>query len=254
MTDDLPERDLLRSIDPAAAHRVSEDARLHNLLTVLDRLEPERIEPERRPARAHGLRGRLALAIPAGILLAGAAVLVPVLISGAPGSTPAVSTPAASSGVGAPNALLAGSVTPGGVTILAQISVGTAQFLLGRLGDDIRFGASFDGSDPDDNWETFGDPAPVPAGTVTIANPGNFPDAAPGGIATVTGQAGSDVAGITFHPASGASVAAALSNGYYIAAWIGQEFSGPGLADPGVTVRYTDGSSEDVPFSVLGSE
>ncbi|NQX18090.1 hypothetical protein [Rathayibacter sp. VKM Ac-2857] len=240
----LPERDLLRSIDPAAGHPVGEDARLHNLLTVLDR-----IEPERRPARSLGLRGRLAVAIPAGLLLAGAAVLVPVLTSGPP-----VSTPAPTSSVGAPNALLAGSVTPGGVTILAQTSVGTAQFLLGRLGDDIRFGASFDGSDPDDNWETFGSPAPVAADAVTIANPGNFPDAAPGGIATITGQVGAGVAAVVFHTFDGETVSAALSNGYYIAAWTGPDFSGPEIPNPEITVRYTDGTSADVPWSALVSE
>ncbi|MWV48858.1 hypothetical protein GRS96_06150 [Rathayibacter sp. VKM Ac-2803] len=242
MNDDLPERDLLRSIDPAAGRSVGEDARLHNLLTVLDR-----IEPERGPVRSLGLRGRLALAVPAGLLLVGAAVLVPVLTAPPPSAPPAATQ-------SAPTALLAGSVTPGGVTILAQTSVGTSQFLLGQLGDDIRFGASFDGSDPDDNWETFGSPAPVAPDTVTLTNPGNFPDAAPGGIATVTGQVGSDVAAVTFTPSGGAAVAAALSNGYYIAAWIGPEFSAAGIPEPDVTVTYTDGRTADVPFSALMSD
>lgn len=241
MNDDLPERNLLRTIDPAATHPVDEDSRLQNLLTVLDR-----IEPERRPARTLGLRGRLALAIPTGVLLVGAAVLVPVLTT-----TPPPTMPTATSTAGAPTALLAGSVTRGGVTILAETTVGTSQFLLGQLGDDTRFGASFNGSDPDDNWETFGAAPPATEDAVTVASASNFPDAAPGGIATLTGRVGLQVTGLTVTTRDSGTVAAEISDGYFIAAWIGPEFSGPGFTDPQVTTTSIDGSSTSQPFSAL---
>lgn len=243
MNDDLPERELLRSIDPATDRVVDEDARLHHLLTVLDR-----IDPATRPARRGRLRGRLALAIPTGLLLVGAAVLVPVL-TGTPSVAPPTATPTAEPA--APTALLAGSVTPRGVTILAETTVGTSQFLLGRLGDVIRFGASFDGSDPDDNWETFGGPLPATDDAVTLSSAGSFPDAAPGGIATVSGRVGPRVAQLTFTTSESGTVTAEVSDGCYIAAWTGPEFSGPGITGPEVTVTYTDGSSRSLPFSEL---
>ena len=187
MNDDLPERDLLRTIDPAAAHLVNEDARLRNLRTVLDR-----IEPQARPARTLGLRRRLTLAIPTGLLLVGAAVLAPVLTATPPPTAPLATSTA---DAGAPTALLAGSVTRGGVTILAETTVGPSQFLLGQRGKDTRFGASFDGSDPDDNWESVGAAEPTTDHAVTVSSAYSFPDAAPGGVATIIGQVGPQVTG-----------------------------------------------------------
>jgi hypothetical protein len=231
VNDDIPERD----------HLDNEDARHRNFLAVLDR-----IEPKARPARSRGLRGRFALVIPTGILLVGAAVLVSVITV-----TPPTNAPTATSTADAPTALLAGSVTRGGVTILAETTVGASQFLLGQLGDDTRFGASFNGSDPDDNWETFGGAPPATDRAVTISSPINFPDAAPGGIATITGQVGPQVASLTITTRDSGTVPAELSNGYYIAAWIGPEFSGSEIADPGIRVTYTDGNSESLSYSEL---
>jgi hypothetical protein len=243
VNDDIPERDLLRTIDPAATHLVNEDARHHNLLAVLDR-----IEPEARPARTRGLRGRFALAIPTGILLVGAAVLVSVITVTPPPNAP---TATSTADAGTPTALLAGSVTRGGVTILAETTVGTAQFLLGQLGDDTRFGASFNGSDPDDNWETVGVAEPTTDRAVTLSSAYSFPDAAPGGVATLIGRVGPLVTGLTFATRESGTVTAEVSNGYFIAAWTGPEFSGPGIDGPGITVTYADGSSESLSYSEL---
>ena len=168
-------------------------------------------------------------------------------------ATPPPTAPIATSTTGnvAPTALLAGSVTRAGVTILAETTVGTSQFLLGQHGDDTRFGASFDGSNPDDNWETFGAARPTSDRAVTISSPINFPEAAPGGIATITGRVGPQVTDLTITTRASGTVTAKLSNGYYIAAWIGPEFSGQGIADPGITVTYTDGSSESLSYAEL---
>jgi hypothetical protein len=51
----------------------------------------------------------------------------------------------------APTVVRARSTTDAGDPILADATVGEAQSLLGRQADDIRFGASIDGSDPDRN-------------------------------------------------------------------------------------------------------
>jgi hypothetical protein len=243
VNDALPERDLLRTIDPAATRLVDEDIRLNNLLTVIDRTTPEK-----KPARTLGMRERLAIAIPTGLLLIGAAVLVPVITATPPPTAP-MATSTADTEI--PTALLAGSVTRAGVTILAETTVGTSQFLLGQLGDDTRFGASFDGSNPDDNWETFGAAKPTTDRGVTLSGALNFPDAAPGGVATITGQVGPQVTGLAVTTSDSGTVAAELSNGYFIAAWIGPEFSGPGVAGPGITVTYSNGSTASMPYSDL---
>ncbi|NQX18088.1 hypothetical protein [Rathayibacter sp. VKM Ac-2857] len=147
------------------------------------------------------------------------------------------------------SAVSVGSVTTDGTTILAMTTLDDDVFVLGQLGDEIRSAASFDGSDTDLNWETFGAPAAVDAGAFTVVNPGNFPDAAPGGIATVTGQAGSDVTGIDVVTGDGPTVAATLQDGYWIAAWEGGDFDGGNTPDPTFAAHLADGGTTTVTFA-----
>ncbi|QHC58852.1 hypothetical protein [Rathayibacter sp. VKM Ac-2760] len=161
---------------------------------------------------------------------------------GAPQTVPATAPATVS-------AVSVGSVTTDGTTILALTTLGDDVFVLGQRGDEIRSAASFDGGDPDLNWESFGAPAAVDAAAFTVVNPGNFPDAAPGGIATVTGRAGSDITGIDVETGAGATVAATLQDGYWIAAWEGGDFDGGDTPDPSFTAHLADGGTTTVSFA-----
>ncbi|MCS5719326.1 hypothetical protein N1027_14405 [Herbiconiux sp. CPCC 205763] len=245
MNDEFPERELLRTIDPAP-RAVSDGDRLRNLNEVLRRVEDARARPPRRPGPL--LRGAfwLRIAVPVGLAAAAAAVVVPLAFpegGGAPGI-----------GVVQSAAIRVGTTTDAGVRILANTTVGSAQFLLGRRGDDIRSGASFRGSDPDDNWETFGAPREVASDDFTLVNPGNFPDAAPGGIATVTGQVGADVTGLDIRTHAGDVVAATIVDGYYIAAWEGRDFDGVDTLDAEFLLHLADGSTTRVPYAQASEE
>jgi hypothetical protein len=147
--------------------------------------------------------------------------------------------------------LRVGTVTDNGTTILARTSVGSAVFLLGQRGTNLRFGASFDGSDPGDNWETFGDRRGIAADTISLVGPGNFPDAGQEGIATVTGQVGGDVAGIDIHTHAGRTVTAVISDGYWIAVWEGQDFSDRDTLDVTFTLHLANGLTETVSYENL---
>ena len=235
MTDQLPERDLLRTIDPAP--NVSEADRIRNLQRVIERTTA--------PNRRRGMpRQRwLRIALPISLVIAACAGLLlalPQADSIVPGNTGEQ-----------PSAVSVGTNTPAGVRVLANATVGTAQFLLGQKGSDIRFGASFDGSDPDNNWSTSGDPQSVAADDVTLVSAFNFPDAIPGGAATVAGQVGSAVAGLSIRTDAGELVEAQVVNGYYVAAWEGADFSDRETLDAVFTVRLADGMTRTVSYLEL---
>jgi hypothetical protein len=240
MNDELPERELLRMIDPAP-RTVSDDERMRNLRRVLERVD---IAPTRQRARP-SLRLRLLtrVVLPIGLVAAAAAIAVPLVLAPSPGDT------GDGPGKTQPTAVLAGSTTDDGVRILANTTVGGAQFLLGKRDDDIRFGASFDGSDPDDSWMTFGPLEVVADDGFTLVNPGNFPDAAPNGIATVTGQFGDSVTGLDIRTHAGNVVTATLVDGFYIAAWEGRDFDGPDTLDAEFIVHLADGSTRTIPYA-----
>jgi hypothetical protein len=146
-------------------------------------------------------------------------------------------------------AVTVGSITTDGTTILASATVGDDVFLLGQNGSEIRSAASFDGSDPDLNWSTFGEPTAVDSTAFTVVNPSNFPDAAPGGIATATGQVGSDVTGIDIVTGDGVTVPASVQDGYWIAAWEGGDFAGGDTPDPTFTAHLADGTARTVTYA-----
>ena len=147
-----------------------------------------------------------------------------------------------------------GSLTPGGTTILASASVGTTTFSLGQRGGDIRYGASFDGSDPDLNWETFGAPVEVAPGDFTMVNPGNSPSAAPGGLAHVTGQVGSAVTALDVITDDGATVRASMSGGFYVAAWEGMDFWDQDTLDAKFVLTLADGSSKTISYREMSRD
>lgn len=180
--------------------------------------------------------------LPAALALAGG------LLLGMSGCAPSpTSSPHKESG--ASSVVSVGSTTDDGTTVLAASSVGDNLFMLGRQGSAIRFGASFHGSDPSQNWETFGDPVAVPDGEITAANPGNFPDAAPGGLATVTGQLGSDVTALEIVTHAGDTVEASVSSGYYIAAWEGRDFDDRDTLDATFVLHLADGSTSTMSYA-----
>lgn len=237
MNDELPERELLRMIDPAP-RTISDDDRMRNLRRVLQRVD---LTPSRQKV-PHSPRLRLLtrLVLPAGLAAVALAIAVPLTLGPPPGDSP---------GVTSPGAVLVGSTTQAGVRILAMVTAGDARFLLGERGGDVRFGASFDGSDPDDSWETFGTPEVVAEDGFTLVNPGNFPDAAPNGIATVTGQVGDSVMGVDIRTHAGALVTATLADGFYIAAWEGRDFDGPDTLDAEFILHLADGSTRTIPYA-----
>ncbi|MCS5719324.1 hypothetical protein N1027_14395 [Herbiconiux sp. CPCC 205763] len=162
----------------------------------------------------------------------------------APTPTSAPPRPSAMSSI-----ITVGSTTDDGTIILATTSVGDNTFVLGQNGSAIRFGASFHGTDPNQNWETFGDPVAVAADDLTVVNPGNFPDAAPGGLATVTGQLGSDVTALDIVTHAGDTVEASVSSGYYVAAWEGRDFDDRDTLDATFVLHLVDGSTSTVSYA-----
>lgn len=176
----------------------------------------------------------------AGLALAGGLVLATTGCStgGAPEQAPA-----------AVSAVSVGSVTTDGTRILASTTLGDDVFVLGQNESEIRSAASFDGSSTDLNWQTFGEPASVDSTAITVVNPMNFPDAAPDGIATVTGQVGSDVTGIDVLTGDGPTVTATVQDGYWIAAWEGGDFAGGDTPDPDFTAHLSDGTTTTVTFA-----
>lgn len=149
------------------------------------------------------------------------------------------------------DAVTVGTTTSGGTTILAMASVGSSVFSIGQSNTDIRFGATFDGSDPDENWETFGNPVDVASDDFTVVNPGNSPDAAPGGIAHVGGQVGTDVASLDIIVDDGSTVSALITDGFYVAAWLGSDFSDRDTLDAKFVLTLVDGSSSTVGYLEL---
>ena len=149
------------------------------------------------------------------------------------------------------DAVTVGTTTSGGTTILAMASVGSSVFSIGQSNTDIRFGATFDGSDPDENWETFGNPVDVASDDFTVVNPGNSPDAAPGGIAHVGGQVGTDVASLDIIVDDGSTVSASITDGFYVAAWLGSDFSDRDTLDAKFVLTLVDGSSSTVGYLEL---
>jgi hypothetical protein len=156
------------------------------------------------------------------------------------------SAPAAPAAV---DAVTVGSITTDGTTILAATTLGDDVFVLGQNGSEIRSAASFDGSSAELNWQTFGEPATVDADAFTVVNPSNFTDAAPEGIANVTGQVGSDVTGIDIATGDGATVPATVKDGYWIAAWEGGDFAGGDTPDPSFTAHLADGTTTTVSYA-----
>jgi hypothetical protein len=146
------------------------------------------------------------------------------------------------------NGVTVGTTTPGGTAILAMASTGSSVFLIGQNGTDIRFGASFDGSDPDENWETFGVPADVAPDGFTIVNPGNSPDAAPGGVAHVGGQVGADVVSLDIITDDGSTVPASITDGFYVAAWEGADFWDRDTLGAKFVLTLADGSSTTISY------
>lgn len=178
-----------------------------------------------------------------GLLLAGRVTLG---TSGCATGTSSLDSPVAS-GVEV-DAVTVGGMTPGGTTILAMASTGSSVFSIGRNGTDLRFAASFDGRDPDENWEALGVPVDVVSDGFTIVNPGNSPDAAPGGVAHVAGQAGTDIVSLEIITDDGSTVSASIADGFYVAAWEGADFSDRDTLDQTFVLTRADGSSTTISY------
>ena len=186
----------------------------------------------------------------------GSLLLVSGILAGTTGcatGTAGPVTPADGSVAGTVDTVVGGT-TPDGTTILASATVGTSTFALGQRGADIRYAASFDGSDPDQNWETFGAPVELAPDDFTMVNPGNSPSAAPGGLAHVTGQVGSGVTALDVITDDGSTVGASMSGGYYVAAWEGMDFWDQDTLDAAFVLTLADGSSKTIGFREMSKD
>jgi hypothetical protein len=236
MIDELPERDLLRGIDPARLLLVDERARADNLELVLRRVQTP--ETKRTPRTR---RLGLMIAVPAGLAVATAALVVTQVV-------PAPSTPPPTNAQQSEFVVVrAGTVTRDGVEILANVTVGTTQFLLGRLGDETRIGVTFNGSDPDSNWSVVTPLSAMRADRVMTINASGFPAAGPGGVDSIVGQVGSDVTSAEIQTSKGTIVPATVANGFVIAAWAG-ETSDYSLVRGNYILHLADGTTSTVPF------
>ena len=247
MSDHFPERDLLRSLDPAP-REVTADAQVQNLHTVIARVTAP-VSREPRTASRKWLR----IALPVAGVAAAAAIALPLaLVQPAtdPVTGPATAQPDRSNApTTGPSVLTVGNRTKDGTTVLARTDVGDALFLLGQRGDEIRFAASFDGSDPGENWERV-TAKPVAADDVTVLSAGNSADR----YATLVGQVGPDVRSVDVRTHDGRTVPASISNGYYIAAWEGPDFADRDHLDQTVTVHLRDGRTTTASYLQYAAE
>ena len=187
---------------------------------------------------------RTPLVAVSGVVLAGGLALG---LTGC-GTETAIDKGAAATQSGA-HVLAAGNVTKDATTVLARADVGSAVFLLGQRGDEIRFAASFDGSDPGENWERV-TTKPVAADGLTVLSAGNSADR----YATLVGQVGADVQGVDVRTHDGRTVPASVSGGYYIAAWEGADFGDRDHLDQTVTVHLRDGRSTTTAYLKITAE
>ncbi|WP_306368990.1 hypothetical protein [Nocardiopsis sp. CC223A] len=179
----------------------------------------------------------------AGMALAGALAFGLTACAGG-----ATSSPLAGGGTGTvPTAIQVGATTQDGTNIIASTSVGKHVFLLGRNGDDYRFSAFVDG-DPGESWENFdGTLTPAPDG-IALSGAGNFPDAALGGIATVHGSVGEEVTGVEIRTNGGDDVTAEVADGYFIAAWEGDDFYDRDTLGAVFVLRLKDGGTSEIGY------
>lgn len=183
-------------------------------------------------------------ALPASLALAGA--LTFGLTACAVGGTPFPQL-GGSAGAGT-TAIQVGSTTQDGTDVLATTSVGDHVFVLGRNGDDYRFSASLNGGDPGDGWEAFdGTLVPAPDG-IAVSGAANFPDAAPGGIATVHGSVGEEITGVEIRTNAGEDVTAEVAHGYFIAAWEGDDFYDRDTMGAVFVLRSQDGGTSEIGY------
>lgn len=234
MNDEFPEQALLRTLDPAP-QEVSDAARARNYRRVVD--EIRRSRPR---ARFAVPLPRLKIAIAAAACAVAAGVLV------LPQYVPEARLPGGSTEQ--VEVITVGSVTDIGVLIIANVTVGDTQFLLGRMGDDHRFSVSFNGSDPDDSWERFEGSVPAPDDGLLLAGAGNFPDAAEDGLAHVYGPVGADVSALSVVTQSGERVPATISNGWFIAAWEGRDFYDAETLGSRFVLTLRDGTTRTVDY------
>jgi hypothetical protein len=157
-------------------------------------------------------------------------------------------SPSSASGETTADIALVGSTTDDGTTVLAATAVGDSVFVLGQNGSDIRFGSALNGSDLSENWMTFGEPVDVATDGFTVVNPSNFPDAAPGGIAAVSGQIGADVTDLEITTHTGDTVPVSVVGGYFVAAWEGRDFDDRDTLDAQFVLHLADGSTRTVAY------
>ena len=135
--------------------------------------------------------------------------------------------------------------------VLASASAGTSTFRLERRGTAIRFTASLDGgipaeNDADHNWELVDDPGRVPADAAVRLDGGSFPTQA---VAALAGRAGRDVTAIEVVPGPGVRVRATPTDGWFVAAWHGEDLGEHAAAK--VVLRLADGSTRTIPAAGL---
>ncbi|CAL9474697.1 hypothetical protein SUDANB121_02924 [Nocardiopsis dassonvillei] len=234
MNDEFPEQDLLRMLDPAP-REVPEAAQARNHRRVVEEITRSRA------------RTRLPLPLPRlkiAIAAAACAVAVGALL------TPqyALDILPPEGAVEQVEVITVGSVTDLGVHVIANVTVGDTQLLLGRKEDEYRFSASFDGSDPDDGWERFEGSVTAPDDGLLLAGAGTFPDAGEEGLAHVYGPVGADVAELTVITQSGERVPAAIADGWFLAAWDGRDFYDAETLGSRFALTLRDGTTRTVDY------
>jgi hypothetical protein len=240
MSEELPERGLLRHIDPAPPDITAERRAAHLQMVLRD--------VDRRASRRTAPRARW-LVLPV-VLTAAAAVAVGVLLL--PGTMTGIppSGPSEGGGTAMPDAITVGTTTPSGRTILAEASVGTTQILLGTKDGTVYSGASFDGSDPDANWSSItGIASPRPDGA-TVLTAGNSSGRDADGVAYMGGRIGADVSAVTVTTDAGQEIEASvnLDAGCYLAAWDGDDFTDRSTLGAVLTLHMRDGTTSEVSY------
>ena len=230
----FPERELLRTIDPAPRTATEHD-RLRNLNTVLQRIAQPR--PHRsRTTRRFWMGAALPIA-----LVAGAAAVV---YSTLPTPMPPSIFGTAPQQLTQPTPLEPGSTTGEGFTVLASVAVGDSQIYLGQRGDELRFGGAINGGNADSNVSLVQPVASVAADSLVRLDGGNFSDAAAGGLATFLGQIGSEVVGVDIRTFDGDLVMATVIDDMVIAAWEGRDGSEGFTDGQEYVLHLRDGTSK----------
>lgn len=222
--------EILKSIDPAPMG-FSAHVEQHNLAVVRRRIRGSH-SPTPSPVRWRGL------AIASSVLVGAASVVATLVVAPLPDGQP---LPPPYSATPAANAVAVGA-TVDDFTVLASTSVGSTQYVIAEKNDIVQIGQLTNGSL--DGWMSYS--STPPARDLIVAASGHSPGIDTIGIADVSGRVGESVASVTVITRNGLAIEAIVANGWFVAAWEGDDFSSKDTLGQSFVIELRDGTVKTI--------